>query len=90
MITQRLSMITGEDDDRIVPLTGPFQTVENPGELIIDLFDHGVVERLLFSSVECIGMLTSGLKNDILQRLLLRQVALLEMGANPHFHFQAR
>ena len=43
MVTKRLSVVTGEDDQSVFPLTGCLQMIQQTTKLVIDLLNRSVI-----------------------------------------------
>lgn len=74
-------MVAGENDDRVLTLTRPVKVLDDTCELVVDERDHGVVERLRFSSIDLFRCLGLRLKVDGREFLLSLKVTRLEMRA---------
>ena len=80
MISKHLTMVTREDDDRVVTLPGLLQRFQDPCKLVINLVDHGVVKCLATPGIVSFRLQCFSLEIDGLQRLLGHQVRRQEMG----------
>ena len=74
-------MITGENHQRRIALTGRVQAVQYPSQLIVNLGDHCVVQSLEATCVEGVRVGRQGLEIDVRQRGLGRQIGVAEMRA---------
>ena len=79
MIAQRLAVVAGEDNHRVVALPRRFERLENACKLIIDLRDHCVVTRLASPRVVFLRRSHLVLKIALRQQRLRREIALTKV-----------
>ncbi len=78
MIAQRLTVIAGEDDDRVFRLSGIIDRFQQQSKLVIDLSNHRVVQRLGFLRLMVFGRTDFVLEIDVFEFFLLREIAFLK------------
>ena len=75
MITQRLAVVTGENNHRVVALARFVEGLQNASKLVVDLGDHRIVPRLNRMGIVFLGRAHLVLKIAIGQLRLRRHVA---------------